>query len=123
MGAPKDPEKLDDWIKEIKGEFSHGERMRGVGSEFQRYVTTRTGKAPTDEDVTESLRMGLDVRCEACVVILKGLLSKAKTYSEDNVIEQLDGELGDLPDDPNIEPQLYHVMKHKVGCNKHFKDE
>merc|ERR1711904_32325 len=64
----------------------------------------------------------MDVRCEACEAMLQGLLGKAESYTEDHIMDQLDGEM-DGPPAPADNAQEARVNANRKGCNKHFKDE
>lgn len=107
-------------LKYPKG-IQPGDQISGTEGEYFRYKTVLI-KPPDDNDRMESLRMAGDVMCSACEVMLQNLVRRSESLSEDDIMDQLDGELEgtvELTDNP----QENRVNKNRKGCNKHFKDE
>jgi len=98
-----------------------GDQISGTDGEFFRYKHVLI-KPPDDDDRMESLRMAEDIKCTACVAIVRNLLKKAESNSEDHIMDQLDGELVEVPELTD-NPQENRVNANRKGCNKHFKDE
>merc|ERR1719161_1111250 len=98
-----------------------GDQISGSEGEFFRYKHVFV-KPPDDADRMEAIEMGMDVRCEACEAMLQGLLFKAESYTEDHIMDQLDGEM-EGPPEPAENAQEARVNNNRKGCNKHFKDE
>lgn len=66
--------------------------------------------------------MAEDIRCAACRQMLKSLVNKTKSWTEDHIGDTLDGELAEPP--PLVDnAQENRVNQNRKGCNKHFKDE
>eukprot|EP00929_Paragymnodinium_shiwhaense_P045200 TRINITY_DN23121_c0_g1_i1.p1 TRINITY_DN23121_c0_g1~~TRINITY_DN23121_c0_g1_i1.p1 ORF type:complete len:288 (-),score=72.25 TRINITY_DN23121_c0_g1_i1:185-985(-) len=97
-----------------------GDQISGAGGEYFRYKHVLI-KPPDDDDRAEALRMSEDVRCQACEILLQSLLKKAESFSEDHIMDQLDGDLE--PYKESTDPQEERVNKNRKACNKHFKDE
>lgn len=55
-----------------------------------------------------------------CVHLLRSLLSRARSYSEDDIADVLEGNTDYERTGDAVEDQM---LKHKKGCNKHFKDD
>lgn len=76
-----------------------------------------------DEDQETALAMSEDLKCEACKEILKSLLRKARSFTEDDLLDLLEG---DIDEDRLAQCNSAHerqVELRRKGCNKHFKDE
>ena len=51
---------------------------------------------------------------------MESLMAGAKSHSEDDIADMLDG---DTDFKPTGDAVTDHMLQHKKGCNKHFKDE
>merc|ERR1711924_5365 len=91
----------------------------GTGTEFFRYKYL-FNKGPTVADRDEALNVAGKIRCDVCRVILSSLASKAVGHSEDDLADALEGNVDSPLTGDNVHDQM---LKHKKGCNKHFKDE
>lgn len=98
-----------------------GMQVSGSEGEYFRYKQVLI-KPPDDADRMESLRMAEDIKCLACELLLRALLERAESLSEDHIMDQLDGELVGLVEITDNE-QVNRVNKNRRGCNKHFKDD
>merc|ERR1712232_119962 len=55
-----------------------------------------------------------------CSVLVDSLIKRAKSFSEDDLADALEG----ITDYPKTGDQVTdQMLSHKKGCNKHFKDE
>jgi len=91
----------------------------GVTGEFMRYKYLFY-KQPSEDDRIEALATAQKIRCDVCTEIVASLAAQAKSFSEDDIADMLDGDTdyaltGELVTD--------RMLQHKKGCNKHFKDE
>eukprot|EP00928_Gymnodinium_smaydae_P004681 TRINITY_DN11596_c0_g1_i1.p1 TRINITY_DN11596_c0_g1~~TRINITY_DN11596_c0_g1_i1.p1 ORF type:complete len:223 (-),score=36.95 TRINITY_DN11596_c0_g1_i1:242-910(-) len=91
----------------------------GTTGEFFRYKHLFM-KQPTEEDKDESLALAAKLRCDVCVGVVSGLVGRARSVTEDDLADALEGNTeyemtGDMVTD--------QMLSHKKGCNKHFKDE
>ena len=101
--------------------YKPGDQVSGTAGEYFRYKHVLV-KPPDDDDRRESIRMSEDIRCAACEELVKTLVQRSESLSEDHVMDMFDGELPGpvaLTDDP----QENRVNQNRKGCNKHFKDE
>lgn len=98
-----------------------GMKTEGMAGEFSRYSTVLI-KPPDDEDREEALEMALDTRCDTCEALLTSLMKRVESYSEDHILDQLEGVPMEMPL-PTDDPQVNRVNAQRKGCNKHFKDE
>lgn len=91
----------------------------GVTGEYFRYKHL-FHKKPTEQDREEALETAAKIRCQVCVALLSSLVQKAKSFSEDDLADLLEGhsEYATTGD-----PVTDQMLSHKKGCNKHFKDE
>lgn len=90
----------------------------GMTGEFFRYIHIMGDEMPSPENQDKALKLADEIRCQVCEKLLKAMLPK-ESISEDTMHDILDGNedyplTGDAPTD--------HVLKHKKGCQKHFKD-
>lgn len=76
-----------------------------------------------DEDQEIALAMSEDLKCEACKEILKALLRKAKSFTEDDLLDLLEGEVDEDRLEKANSAHERQVELRRKGCNKHFKDE
>jgi len=98
-----------------------GDQVSGSAGEYFRYKHVLV-KPPDDNDRLEALQISKDIQCKACEVLLQNLLGKAESFTEDHIMDQLDGDIeGPIPDSDN--PQEDRVNRYRKGCNKHFKDD
>eukprot|EP00746_Dinoflagellata_sp_MGD_P110104 gnl/MRDRNA2_/MRDRNA2_47251_c0_seq1.p1 gnl/MRDRNA2_/MRDRNA2_47251_c0~~gnl/MRDRNA2_/MRDRNA2_47251_c0_seq1.p1 ORF type:complete len:326 (-),score=74.78 gnl/MRDRNA2_/MRDRNA2_47251_c0_seq1:65-1042(-) len=104
---------------DMEGKWMHEE-------EAKRYW--RTASHPDDKDRVYSSQMGFDMRCDACKLILKNVVKRAKSFEEDALLDVLEGvapdyELPKLQGNTDMEQhQKAKVKRLQYGCNKHFKD-
>merc|ERR1719478_1709861 len=62
----------------------------GVTGEFFRYKHLYH-KAPKEADRDEAMRVASKVRCDVCTAIVGSLVKKAKSFSEDDLADMLEG--------------------------------
>jgi len=91
----------------------------GQSGEYFRYKHMFY-KKPTEADFENAQKVAHEVRCTVCVHILQSLLSRARSYSEDDIADVLEGNTEYERTGDAVEDQM---LKHKKGCNKHFKDD
>jgi len=91
----------------------------GVTGEFFRYKHLYY-KQPTEADRDEAQRLAAKLRCDVCTALLVSLVRRAKSLSEDDLAEALEG---DVDHEITGDPVTDQMLSHKKGCNKHFKDE
>mmetsp|Transcript_94140 Transcript_94140/g.167442 ORF Transcript_94140/g.167442 Transcript_94140/m.167442 type:complete len:272 (+) Transcript_94140:44-859(+) len=75
---------------------------------------------PKEEDLDSARKVAGEIRCAVCEKTLESLLRKAKTFSEDDIADVLEGDTEYVKTGDAVHDKM---MKHKKGCNKHFKDE
>ncbi|CAK8989770.1 Hypothetical protein (Fragment) [Durusdinium trenchii] len=91
----------------------------GQSGEYFRYKHLFY-KKPTEEDFESAQKVAQEVRCAVCAQILKSLLGRARSYSEDDIADVIEGHVEYERTGDAVEDQM---LKHKKGCNKHFKDD
>lgn len=111
------------WGKELKYPegVRPGDGVSGAEGEYFRYKHVFV-KPPDDEDRMEALKMAQDLKCAACEVLLKSLVQRAESFTEDHIMDQFDGEMLE-PAVIGENEQENRVNQNRKGCNKHFKDE
>ncbi|CAE8593575.1 unnamed protein product [Polarella glacialis] len=77
-------------------------------------------KMPDESEKDEALSVIPKVRCDVCATILNSLLSKARSFSEDDLADALEGNADHELTGDTVRDRM---LSHKKGCNKHFKDE
>lgn len=98
-----------------------GDQIGSQAGEFLRYAIV-SETVPTENEQYETLRLGADLRCDVCNTIVRNLMQRAESHSEDHIMDQLEGVPSKLPEITN-DVQENRVNKARRGCNKHFKDE
>lgn len=90
--------------------------------DFRRYKYVDPEMEINAENRLRSLRMSKDVKCEVCELLVKSLIPRAATKSEDAIMDLFDAPLEGRP---NLTGDLVldQVEWARTGCNKHFKDE
>jgi len=105
------------------GEPTMGETEHVTYDAAVRYKHIKPEVPIKDEDQETALAMSEDLKCEACKEVLKSLLRKAKSFTEDDLLDLLEG---DSDEDRVAAAKSAHerqVELRRKGCNKHFKDE
>ncbi|CAE7502200.1 SCLY [Symbiodinium natans] len=90
-----------------------------ASSEYFRYKHI-FHKKPSDEDFQHAQKVAEEVRCVVCAKIVASLLARARSFSEDDIADVLEG---NVDYERTGDPVTDQMLKHKRGCNKHFKDE
>lgn len=108
------------WAEERKLEVTESQGFAaGQTGEYFRYKHI-FHKKPSGEDFQHAQKVAEEVRCVVCAKILASLLAKARSFSEDDIADVLEG---NAEYDRSGDPVTDQMLKHKRGCNKHFKDE
>lgn len=91
----------------------------GLTGEFFRYKHLFY-KQPSDEDRNEAVDIAAYLRCDVCAAVVGSLVAQAKSFSEDDLADVLEGNTDYEPTGDEVTDRM---LSHKKGCNKHFKDE
>ncbi|CAE7218203.1 SCLY [Symbiodinium sp. CCMP2456] len=107
------------WAEERKLEVTESQGFAaGQTGEYFRYKHI-FHKKPSGEDFQHAQKVAEEVRCIVCAKILASLLAKARSFSEDDIADVLEG---NAEYDRTGDPVTDQMLKHKRGCNKHFKE-
>ncbi|CAE7728831.1 SCLY [Symbiodinium pilosum] len=107
------------WAEERKIELTENQGFAaGQTGEYFRYKHI-FHKKPSDEDFQHAQQVAEEVRCVVCAKILASLLGKARSFSEDDIADVLEGNTEYERTGDQVTDQM---LKHKRGCNKHFKE-
>eukprot|EP00439_Symbiodinium_sp_Y106_P082353 s207_g21.t1 len=107
------------WAEERKLEVTESQGFAaGQTGEYFRYKHI-FHKKPSGEDFQHAQKVAEEVRCIVCAKILASLLAKARSFSEDDIADVLEG---NTEYDRTGDPVTDQMLKHKRGCNKHFKE-
>eukprot|EP00930_Biecheleria_cincta_P055123 TRINITY_DN41485_c0_g1_i1.p1 TRINITY_DN41485_c0_g1~~TRINITY_DN41485_c0_g1_i1.p1 ORF type:complete len:241 (-),score=58.51 TRINITY_DN41485_c0_g1_i1:294-1016(-) len=102
----------------VGGETRQG-MAAGQSGEYFRYKHLYE-KKPTEADFENAQKVAGEIRCPVCKAIVESLMKKAKSFSEDDLADVLEGNADYVPTGDRVTDQM---NKHRKGCNKHFKDE
>lgn len=107
----------------LKSNLMGGETRQGMAAgqsgEYFRYKHLYE-KKPSEEDFANAQKVAGEIRCPVCAKIVESLMKKAKSFSEDDLADVLEGNAEYAPAGDPVTDQM---NRHRKGCNKHFKDE